>query len=93
MNKLKDSEDKLGVLKGELKKKTDDVVFTKRKLELLQYDLANMIKNESLNSWPEKVTKVYDKHFEGRSALKGDTNTLRKTEKESEAHSTGFGGD
>ena len=35
MNKLKASEDKLSVIKGQLKEKTDDVVFTKRKLELL----------------------------------------------------------
>lgn len=64
MNKLKASEDKLGVLKKQLKLRQDEVVFTKRKLELLQYDLAGVIKNEALNDWPEKVSQVYEKHFE-----------------------------
>lgn len=35
MNKLKASEEKLNVLKQSLKKSSDEVVFTKRKLELL----------------------------------------------------------
>lgn len=52
MNKLKASEEKLGVLKDQLKKKQDEVVFTKRKLEMLQYDLGGLIRNESLSDWP-----------------------------------------
>ena len=64
MNKLKAAEDKLAVIKQQLKEKSDEVVFTKRKLELLQYDLGNVIKNESLTDWPEKVAKLYEKHFE-----------------------------
>ncbi len=70
MNKLKSSEEKLGVLKKQLKDKHDEVVFTKRKLELLQYDLGNLIRNESLQDWPEKVAKVYEKHFEKRTGKK-----------------------
>ena len=35
MNKLKSSEDKLNILKKQLKQRQDEVVFTKRKLELL----------------------------------------------------------
>ena len=64
MNKLKASEDKLTVLKKQLKQRSDEVVFTKRKLELLQYDLATMIRNEALTDWPDKVSGIYDKHFE-----------------------------
>jgi hypothetical protein len=43
------------------------VVFTKRKLENLQYDLGNLIRNESLNDWPEKVAKLYAKHFDEKT--------------------------
>lgn len=64
MNKLKASEDKLQILKQQLKKRTDEVVFTKRKLDLLQYDLGNLIRNETISDWPEKVAKVYEVHFE-----------------------------
>lgn len=35
MNKVKSSEEKLNVLKKQLKEKQDEVVFTKRKLENL----------------------------------------------------------
>jgi hypothetical protein len=66
MNKLKESEDKLNVLKKQLKQRQDEVVFTKRKLENLQYDLGGLIRNESLDDWPEKVSKLYEKHFEKR---------------------------
>lgn len=64
MNKLKSSEDKLNVLKKQLKQRSDEVVFTKRKLEVLQYDLNGLIRNEALNDWPEKVSHLYQKHFE-----------------------------
>ena len=64
MNKLKASEEKLTVLKKQLKQRSDEVVFTKRKLELLQYDLAGLIRNEALSDWPDKVASLYDKHFE-----------------------------
>ena len=70
MNKLKASEDKLNLLKKQLKQRQDEVVFTKRKLELLQYDLAGVIRNESFSEWPEKVSKLYDKHFQKKTEPK-----------------------
>ena len=63
INNLNDSKTQLNVLKNQLKESSDQVVFTKRKLELLQYDLSNTIRNESLDTWPEKVSQLYYKHF------------------------------
>ncbi len=64
INKLKEAENKLSVLKQQLKKRSDEVVFTKRKLDNLQYDLGNLIRNETLNDWPDKVARLYSSHFE-----------------------------
>jgi len=66
LNKLKSSEEKLAMLKKNLDKKRDEVFVAKRKMELLQYDLGNLIRNEAISEWPKKVASLYDKHFEKR---------------------------
>ena len=76
LNKLKSSEDKLQVIRQQLKKKTEQVIFTKRKMEMLQYDLGTLIRNEQISNWPEKVARIYDKHF--------DTDTTKDTYKTAE---------
>lgn len=83
MNKLKESETKLSVLKKQLKKKTDEVTITKRKLENLQYDLGTMIRNESLNDWPVKVSQLYSKHFDSKPGQK-EEQTLSPEPRESD---------
>ena len=59
MNKLTDSKNKLENLKKELKKSTDEVFVAKRKLEVLQYDLGNLIRNETISNWPDRLPKLY----------------------------------
>jgi len=39
---------------------------------LLQYDLGGLIRNEALNDWPEKVSQLYEKHFEKRIKQKDE---------------------
>ncbi len=54
-----------------MKKKTKDIVFTKRKMECLQYDLATLVRNEAIREWPQKVAALYEKHF-GKRANKAE---------------------
>ena len=36
---------------------------TKKKLESIHYDLGNIVRNDPLSDWPQKVRSIYDKHF------------------------------
>ena len=63
MKKLREAETRLEGIKTELKRRQDDVVFSKRKLELLQFDLVNLMRNNMLNEWPLKVRDLLAKHF------------------------------
>lgn len=78
MNKLKDSKNKLDNLKKELKKSTDEVFTAKRKLDVLQYDLGNLIRNENISDWSDKLPKLYQKHFNSKikQEYKGKDETL-----------------
>jgi len=80
INKLNEAGNKSEVLKVQLKQRQQEVVFTKRKLDNLQYDLGNLIRNESLNDWPRMVAKVYSDHFDKKPGQKEDT--LKSPERE-----------
>jgi chromosome segregation ATPase len=68
MKKLDESEQRLKVTKDQMKKKSDEVVFSRRKLDLIQYDLNNLLKNTRHQEWPLKLRDIYATHFD----TKGD---------------------
>lgn len=64
MTKLNESEQKLDIMKKDMRQKSDDVFFAKRKLEYLQYDLVNLLKNAQVSDWPITIRDIYTKHFD-----------------------------
>jgi chromosome segregation ATPase len=75
MKKLDENEQKLKSTKDQLKKKTDEVFFLKRKLENLQYSLAGLIKNIRIQEWPTALREIYIEHF-------GEDDMLKEIESE-----------
>ncbi len=77
------AEAKLENAKTQIKAQADEVHSAKRKLELLQYDLINVLK-EPVDSWPATLSKVYNSYFCKDDSLKiqvPETLVVRKGER------------
>ena len=61
--KHSDSQKELLKLKEHLSRTTDNVTFTKWKMELLNFDLNDLLFNMKIQEWPEGIKKVFIKHF------------------------------
>ena len=58
-----DCQKKLLDMKYTLAKETDGVTFTKWKMELLNFDLTQLLYNQRIGDWPIGIKDVYIKHF------------------------------
>ena len=83
----KESERKSNKIKSIMNKKGANVKFAKRKLELLQYDLSDVLRNVRIAEWSKALWKVYQKHFDKdipvRRSIDMDEN-IPKTKEERE---------
>eukprot|EP01022_Parablepharisma_sp_SALTPOND_P021410 TRINITY_DN4214_c0_g2_i1.p1 TRINITY_DN4214_c0_g2~~TRINITY_DN4214_c0_g2_i1.p1 ORF type:complete len:1332 (-),score=238.62 TRINITY_DN4214_c0_g2_i1:10010-14005(-) len=73
----KSCEAKLENAKVQIKVQSEEVHITKRRLELLQYDMINVLK-EPVDAWPSSLTKVYSTYFGTEEGINVPENLILK---------------
>ena len=79
IQKLKECEDKYKSMREEMKKRVDEVTFAKRRLEMMQYDILNILRNIDPKDWGNQISEVISQY--GGPNLDGKFPGLLKTTK------------